>query len=124
MSGEIRVAIKVLGAVLLIDLALFCGYGFLASYELGFPNVFHAIYGVAGLAAMMGAICLLFPAFKPISTGKADSQWASYCRPWRLAALSSLFSVLAFMTGDFTYLWFLLFLLFLLPIPAKPRTQP
>jgi hypothetical protein len=79
---------------------------------------------VAGVAAMMGAVCLVFPAIKPISTGKADPQWASYCRPWRLAALSSQFSVLAFMTGDFSYLLFLLFLLFLLPIPLLPRTQP
>jgi hypothetical protein len=75
-----------------------CGYGFLASYELGFPNVFHAIHGVAAVAAMMGAVCLLFPVFKPIRTGKADPQWVSYCRPWRLAALSSPSSVLAFMT--------------------------
>jgi hypothetical protein len=76
------------------------------------------------VAAMMGAICLVFPAIKPISTGKADPQWASYCQRWRLAALSSQFSVLAFMTGDFSFLWFLLFLLFLLPVPALPRTQP
>jgi hypothetical protein len=123
MSGQIRVAVRVLGAVLLVDLALFCAYGFLASFELGFPNVFHAIYGGAGVAATMGAVGLVFPAVKPISTGKADPEWVGYCRRWRLAALSNQFSVLAFMTGEFAYLWFLLFLLFLLPVPSKLRTQ-
>jgi hypothetical protein len=124
MSSQIRVAAKLLGAILLVSVALFCGYGFLASYELGFPNVWHAIYAAAGVAAVIGAVWLIFPPLKSMITGTADAQWAAYWRPLRLAAFFSLFSVYALMTGYFAYLAFLLFLLFLLPVPAKPRTQP
>jgi hypothetical protein len=61
MSNQVRVAAKLLGAILLVSLALFCGYGFLASFEPGFgkfPNVFHAVYGAVGAAALMGAVWL------------------------------------------------------------------
>jgi hypothetical protein len=124
MSSQNRMAAKLLGAILLVGLALFCGYGFLASYELGFPNVWHAIYGGTGVAAVIGAVWLIFPALKSMITGTADPQWAGYWRPLRLAAFFSLFSVVALMTGNFANLAFLLFLLFLLPVPSKRRTQP
>jgi hypothetical protein len=108
MIGQIRVAAKLLGAILLVGLALFCGFGFLASNELGFPNGWHALDGAAGVAALLGASWL------------GVSAW----RPFRLAALGSLFSLLAITTENRGYLLFLLFLLFLLPIPAKPRPEP
>lgn len=101
----------------------FCGYGFLASYELGFPSIWHFVYAVVGLAAIVAAVWLVFPAFKRV-TGNANPDWPSYWRPYRLAALFSLFSVIAFTTGHFIYLSFLGFLLFLVPFPAKPRAQP
>jgi hypothetical protein len=107
-----------------MGVALSCGYGFLASYELGFPKVWHFLYGTAGVAAMVGALWLVFPVWKWIRTGTADPQWMSYWRPYRLAALFSLLSVVALMTGNFSNLWFLLFLFFLVPIPAEPRAQP
>lgn len=127
MSAQIRIAAKLVGAILLVGLTLFCGYGFLASFEPGFgkfPNVFHAFYGVIGVAALVGAVWLVRSALKWMMTGASDPHWANYCRLYRLAALFSLFSVIAFMTGHFVSLSFLGFLLFLLPIPAKPRTQP
>jgi hypothetical protein len=62
MSSQIRVAVKLLGAILLVGLALVCGFGFLASYELGSLNVWHAIYGGIGVAGVMGAVWLVFPA--------------------------------------------------------------
>jgi hypothetical protein len=113
MSSQIRVAAKLLGAILLVSLALFCQYGFLASYELGFPNVWHAIYGVTGVAAVITAVWLGFPALKSIFMGTADR---------RLAALFSLFSLLAFPTGNYWLLFHLAFLFFLIPEPAKKRT--
>jgi hypothetical protein len=124
MTSQVPVALRVLGAIPLAGLALFCGYGFLAAGELGFPNVWHFLYGAAGLAALAGAVWLVLPAFQWMMTGSADLHWASYWHPYRLLALFSLFSVLALTTGDFFNLGFLVLLLFLLPIPAKPRTQP
>jgi hypothetical protein len=124
MSSQLGVAVRVAGAILLLGLALFCGYGFLASYEFGFPNVWHFIYGVVGLAAIGAAVWLVFPALKWPITGIADPHWTGYCRPSRLSALFSLLSVIAFMTGHFIYLSFLGFLLFLFPIPAKPKALP
>jgi hypothetical protein len=123
MSSQIRVTARILGAIFLVGLALFCAFGFLASFELGSLNVFHIIYGVAAVAALLGGVCLFFSALESMSTDNADPQWVSYCQPLRLASLLSLFSVLAFMKGFFAHLWFLLFLLFLLPIPAKPRAK-
>jgi hypothetical protein len=118
VSSESRIAVRALGAILLAGLAFFCGYGFLASYELGFPNVWHVSYGTAGVVALVGA------AWLAIAAAQAEQGGGAYWRPFRLAALFSLFSVFALMTGDLANLGFLLFLLFLLPIPAKPRTSP
>ena len=70
MRSQIRVAVQVLGAMLLIGIALFCGYGFLASFELGFPNVFHFLYGTAGLATLLGAAWLVHPAFNWLLTAR------------------------------------------------------
>jgi hypothetical protein len=52
---------KALGALLLLGLAGFCGYGFLASFEPGFgtfPNVFHVLYAGTGVGALTGAVFL------------------------------------------------------------------
>ena|SRR5260370_32108641 len=116
MGNQIRVAARLLGAILLVGLFLFCGYGFLASFEPGFgrfPNLFHAFYGAAGAAAVISAVWLIVPAIRSIFTGTADR---------RLAALFSLFSLLAFPTGNFWLLCHLAFLVFLIPEPAKKRT--
>jgi hypothetical protein len=127
MSSQGRVAARLLGAILLVCLAFFCGYGFLASFEPGFggfPNVFHALYGALGVAAVIGAVWLIFPALKSMITGTADSCGASYWRPIRLFALFSLFSLFGFIPGfALSSLPFLMFLMFLLPLPAKPRAQ-
>lgn len=67
MSSQIRVAVRVVGAILLVGLTLFCGFGFLASFEPGFgtfPNVFHALYGAAGVLAVAGAVWLVIPVCK------------------------------------------------------------
>jgi hypothetical protein len=108
MSSQIPVAGKVVAAIVLVAVAFFCGFGFVASYELGFPNVFHTLYGTVGVAALLGAFWL------------GVSAWP----PFRLVALFSLFSLLAITTENLNHLLFLLFLLFLLPIPVRPRTQP
>jgi hypothetical protein len=71
MSSQIRLAASVLGAILLIGLTALCGFGFLASYELGFPNVWHFIYGAAGLAAAMAATWLVFRACKRSTRGSS-----------------------------------------------------
>lgn len=123
MSSQIRIAARLAGAILLLGLAIFCGYGFLASFEMPFPNGGHALYGIIGVSALAWAVWLILPALKPMLMGNADPHWASYWRTSRLAALFSLFSVTAFMTGNFTYLAFLLFLLFLVPGHAKARAQ-
>ena|SRR5437588_11545985 len=66
-------------AILLVGLVLFCGFGFLAAYELGFPNIFHAIYGAAGAAALLGAIWLVVPSSgrSSIATGTSGRQRTS-----------------------------------------------
>ena len=52
----------------------------------------------------------------------------SYWRWYRFFALSSAFSLFAFAEPNPVHRWlwlmFLGFLFFLIPIPAKPRTQP
>jgi hypothetical protein len=124
VSSQIGVAVRILGAILLVGLAVFCGYGFLASYELGFPIVWHSLYGVVGAVAVMAAVCLISPFLQWMMTGIADPPWTNYWRLYRLTTPFSLLSVFAFMTGHFVYLSFLGFLLFLLPIPLRPRAQP
>lgn len=117
MSNQIRVAVELLGAILLVGLALFCGFGFLASFEPGFgkfPNVFHALYGTVGVAAVVGAVWFGFRSIKSIVMGTADR---------RLLALFSLFSLLAFPTGNYWLLFHLAFLAFLIPEPAKEGTS-
>jgi hypothetical protein len=101
MKTQIGVAARLMAAILLFGLAIFCGYGFLASYELGFPNVFHFLYGAIGLAEVASVAWLVLPAFKWPLSGTADPQWRSYWRPARLAALFSLISLTAPMTGRF-----------------------
>jgi hypothetical protein len=116
MSRTTLAAGRVVGATLLVGLALFCGYGFLASYELGFPNVFHALYGATGVGALLVAAWLVWT---------EDPHRQTFWRPARLAALFCLFSLLAIPTGNLLYLGFLLFLLFLAPpFPVTPRAQP
>ena len=85
-----------------MGVALSCGYGFLASYEFGFPNVWHFLYCAVGVVAVMVALWLEFPAFKRVMTGSAD--WKSYWRLFQLAALFSLFSGIAFMIGHVAHL--------------------
>jgi hypothetical protein len=121
VSSQIGVAVTMLGAILLVGLAVFCGYGFLASYELGFSTVWHFLYGVVGAVAVMAAARLISPLLKWMMTGIADPHWTNY---WRFYRLTALFSVIAFMTGRFVYLSFLGFLLLLLSAPAEPRRQP
>jgi hypothetical protein len=69
MHSQILVTVRVLGAIFLSGLALLCGFGFLASFEPGFgkfPNVFHALYGGTGVAAVVGAALLVYSAVKSI----------------------------------------------------------
>jgi hypothetical protein len=115
MNSQLRIAVQALGILVLVGLALICGFGFLASFEYEFPNGWHFLYGTAGMAVLLGAAWLGMA----MSQTKADR--AAYWRPYRLAALFSLFSVFAFTTGDLANLLFLLFLLFLLPIPTTAR---
>jgi hypothetical protein len=70
MSNQIRIAMKALGAILLLGLAAFCGYGFLASFEPGFgsfPNVFHVLYAGTGIVAIIGAVFLSSHALSSIA---------------------------------------------------------
>jgi hypothetical protein len=87
VSSQIRVAVRILGAILLIGLSLFCGFGFLASYEFGFPNVWHFLYCAVGVAAVVTAMWLVFPALRRVVAGAADRDWTNYRRLYRLAAL-------------------------------------
>jgi hypothetical protein len=93
----------------LLGLTAFCGFGFLASYEFGFPNVLHFLYCFVGVVAMLAAGVLVFPAFKLLRTGIADPDRTNYQGLYRLAALFRLFSVIAFMTGHFVHLLLLSF---------------
>jgi hypothetical protein len=73
MGGPILVAARILTAILLVGVALFCGFGFLASYELGFPNIFHLLYGLAGVAALLGAVWLVV--WPGPSSGQAPREY-------------------------------------------------
>jgi len=60
-------AVRVLGAMLLVAVFILCVYGFLASFEAGFPsfpNAFHLFYGSIGVGAVIGAMRLLAPVCK------------------------------------------------------------
>src|SRR5215831_7776926 len=108
MSGQIRLAIRVLGAMLLVPIFLFCVYGFLASFEVGFPkfpNAFHLLYGSVGVAAVIGAVKLLSPGFKAMFVGAADPNWLMYWRWYRLAALFSLFSLFVLVDPNPIHRW-------------------
>lgn len=65
MNSQIKAVAKLVGAIPLVCLTIACGFGFLASSEPGFgafPNIFHALYGAVGLAAVIGTISLALPA--------------------------------------------------------------
>jgi hypothetical protein len=57
-----------------------------------------------GVAAVVTAVWLVFPAFRRVVTGAADPDWTNYRRLYRLAALFTLFSVMAFVIGHFVHL--------------------
>lgn len=63
MNKPCEMCLRMLGAVVLFGVALFCCYGFLASSELGFPNVFHVIYAAVGFVALGAVGWLIQPAF-------------------------------------------------------------
>jgi len=53
---------RVLAALVLVGIVLFCGFGFLASYEYSDPSKrlpWQIGYGVLGLACLSGAVLLL-----------------------------------------------------------------
>jgi hypothetical protein len=108
-SSQIAVAVKLLGAILLLGVTAFCGFGFLASYEFEFPNVWHFLYCAVGAAALMAAVWLVLPGFKGLMTGAAGPGWTSHWRFFRLAALFSLFMVIAFLIGHVVHLALLSF---------------
>jgi hypothetical protein len=104
VSSHIRVAMRILGAVPLIGLSIFCGFGFLASYEFRFPNVWHFLYCAVGVAAVMTGVWLMFPAFQRVVTGAAYPDGASRWSLFRLATLFSVFGIIAFMMGHVVHL--------------------
>ncbi len=57
-------AVRWVGAVALLALAGFCAFGFLATFEL-MPSstrvAWHAVYGIAGAACLLGAGWLVWP---------------------------------------------------------------
>ncbi len=55
---------------------------------------------------------------------RTASPRSTYWRPFRLAALFSLFAVLAVTSGEPVWWLFLMFLVCLLPVPARRRAQP
>jgi hypothetical protein len=65
---------------MLVGLTVFCGYGFLASYELGFLNVWHFVYAAVGVAAVIAAVWLAIPVFRRVRMGTADPDWTNYRR--------------------------------------------
>jgi hypothetical protein len=65
MRTLILVSARLVAAFVGIALGIFCGYGFLASYEYGFPNVFHFLYGAMGLAVATATVLIIFVALKP-----------------------------------------------------------
>jgi hypothetical protein len=105
VSSQIRVAAKVLGATLLLSLTAFCGFGFLASYEFQFPNVWQFLYCAMGVAAVMAAVWMVFPGLKRLMTGTADPKPTNYRRLFRPAAIFGIFSIIALMTGHLVHLW-------------------
>jgi hypothetical protein len=52
---------RTLGAFALLAIALFCGFGFLASFEPGNGLPWQVIYGVLGCGCLIGAVALLRP---------------------------------------------------------------
>jgi hypothetical protein len=78
MASQIRLAVRVLGAIVLVAVALFCSYGFLASFEAGFPqfpNAFHLLYGAVDLTAVIGVVWLAdLPAIQGDRHGQSRSE--------------------------------------------------
>jgi hypothetical protein len=57
----LRILARILGALVLLAFALFCGFGFLASFEPGNGWQWKAGYGALGCACLFGAVTLLLP---------------------------------------------------------------
>jgi hypothetical protein len=51
--------LQIMVSLALLGVMAFCVYGFLASFELGMLNVWHGIYGVAGVSSLVVAMRLL-----------------------------------------------------------------
>jgi hypothetical protein len=84
VQRQTSVAVRVLGAVLLFGVALFCGFGFLAARESGLPNVLHVLRGASGGVAILCAVSLLVPAFLPFVNrgGRRVVRWPRLVLLW------------------------------------------
>lgn len=60
----LNVALRVMAAVVLFAVTLFCGFGFLASFEYPGINRGHVIYASLGVAFSTIIFCLLRPLFR------------------------------------------------------------
>jgi hypothetical protein len=57
----LRILARIFGALVLLAFALFCVFGFLASFEPGNGWQWKAGYGALGCACLFGAVTLLLP---------------------------------------------------------------
>ena len=66
MRSIIHVAGTVVAAFVGLALGIFCAFGFWASFEYGFPKLYHLLYGVTGCLAVASAtVLVIFVALKP-----------------------------------------------------------
>jgi hypothetical protein len=66
MRSIIHVAGTIVAAFVGLALGIICAFGFWASFEYGYPNIDHLLYGVIGcLAVATATVLVIFAASKP-----------------------------------------------------------
>jgi hypothetical protein len=72
----LRILARILGALVLLAFAVFCGFGFLASFEPGNGWQWKAGYGALVCACLIGAVTLLLPRRAGAKPNGTDSDRA------------------------------------------------
>ncbi len=59
LSQILKLLARILGALVLLAMALFCVFGFFASFEPGFGLIWKVGYGALGCGFLVGAVALV-----------------------------------------------------------------